>query len=324
VYGDIKHILDASNNKEKEGINMRKQIIVLLMVAASLSFVACQSNTVEDPAKVKQEIEKANAAYWGIMLAGDYDKLPSYYADGAVIMPHGNPKMGVDGMIKQQNEGKKMGIKVSSYTPTILDVWSCGDMIYEVGAYEMKASMAGAGEPITDTGSYTCVWVKGTDGSLKRKYFIWNTAVSELSAPPAGTETTTAQPKQTNPFEGNWELLSVTSKGTLVVDGKPVNVNMVKDTKNFGMKMIHNSYFMFSGQDTNNSATEASYGYGTYTFKDNIYTENIIYHVGKELIGKSMSFEMTVKGDTLIQRGPLKIGEFKDITYEITETYVRK
>ena len=302
---------------------MRKKIIFLLMFAGALVFLACQSKTIEDPAKLKEQVEEANAAYWGTMLAGDYDKLPSYYTDDAVLMPHGNEKMGVDGMIKQQNEGKKMGIKVSSYTPTILDVWSCGEMVYEVGTYEMKASMAGASEPISDNGSYMCVWHKSDDGSLKRKYFIWNTAVSGLSAPPADTEATAAQSKQTNPFEGNWELLSTT--GTYPDDkGGLVNASFKKDSKNYHMKLIHNNYFMFTGQEMINGVETPSYGYGTYTFEDNIYTEHIIYHVAKDAIGTSPSFEMTVNGDTLVQKGPLKIGDFKDVNYEFTETYVRK
>jgi hypothetical protein len=131
-----------------------------------------------------------------------------------------------------------------------------------------------------------------------------------------------AQAKQTNPFEGNWELLS--STGTYSQEGALVNTNFKKDANNFAMKLINNNYFMFVWKEIVNGVETPSYGYGTYTFKDNIYTENIIYHVGKELIGKSMSFEMTVKGDTLIQKGPLKIGDFKDDKSEFTETYIRK
>lgn len=132
-----------------------------------------------------------------------------------------------------------------------------------------------------------------------------------------------AQSKQTNSFEGNWELLS--SSGTYPDEkGGLVKASFKKDSNNYHMKLIHNNYFMFVGQEMINGAASASYGYGTYTLKDNIYTEHIIYHVAKEAVGTSPSFEMTVKGDTLIQRGPLKIGNFKDINYEFTETYVRK
>jgi hypothetical protein len=130
------------------------------------------------------------------------------------------------------------------------------------------------------------------------------------------------QTKQTNPFEGNWELIH--AEGTYGVGGEMIKINMNKDANNYGMKMIHDNYFMTLGQDIISGVLTANYGYGTYTLKDNIYTENIIYHVDKGSIGKSPSYEMTVKGDTLLQKGPLKIGEFKDINYEFTETYIRR
>jgi hypothetical protein len=132
------------------------------------------------------------------------------------------------------------------------------------------------------------------------------------------------QSKQSNPFEGTWELMSVTTKGTLLVDGKPLNIDMVKDANHFGMKIIHDGYFMFSGQDFFNGVASGSYGYGKYIFKDNVYTEHVIYHVDKGSIGKSPSYEMIANENTLTQRGPLKTGDFKDIKFEITETYLRK
>lgn len=132
-----------------------------------------------------------------------------------------------------------------------------------------------------------------------------------------------AQSIQINPFEGNWELLS--STGTYPDDkGGLVNASFKKDASNYHMKLIHDNYFMFAGQEIINGVATASYGYGTYTYKDNIYTEHIIYHVAKDEIGKSASFETTVKGNTLIQKGPLKIGDYKDAKFEFTETYVRK
>ena len=131
-----------------------------------------------------------------------------------------------------------------------------------------------------------------------------------------------AQSIQTHPFEGNWELLS--STGTVVEKGELININFKKDANNKSMKLIHGNYFMFVGQEMTNGVASSHYGYGTYTFKDNIYTEHIIYISGEAFAGKTPSYEMTVKGDTLIQKGPLKIGDFKDSKTEFTETYVRK
>lgn len=286
---------------------MRRGIIFILMAVAVLALVACQSTTVEDPAELKQQVEEAEASYWQTMLAGDYDKLPSLYTDDAVLMPHGNDKMGVDEMVERQNQGKEMGMKVNSYTPTVLDVWDCGDMVYEVGTYEMETSMEGMPMSKTDHGSYMCTWKKGEDGSLKRKYFIWNSAVVEMPA-----EAPVAS------IEGNWDLVSV--KGNYSVEGKPVSMDAVKDADNFDMKLIHDGYFMFTGQHVMEGEIAPAYGYGTYTYDNNVYTEKLIYHVAKEFIGTTLSYEMTVEGDTLIQKGPLE----EDSGMQFVETYLRK
>jgi hypothetical protein len=97
-------------------------------------------------------------------------------------------------------------------------------------------------------------------------------------------------------------------------------MDAVKDANNFDMKLIHDGYFMFTGQHVMDGEITPAYGYGTYTYDNNIYTENILFHVGKELIGTTESYEMILEGDTLIQKGPLE----GDTGMQFVETYVRK
>ena len=120
---------------------------------------------------------------------------------------------------------------------------------------------------------------------------------------------------QTDPFEGNWDLVSRTVKL-----GEQVVGSMVKDRDNFGMKMIHDGYWMFTGQETNDDGTYQYYGYSTYTFKGNILTEHIIYQSVPDNIGELFPWETTVEGDKLILKGPVNI----DSPLEVTETYMRK
>lgn len=124
---------------------------------------------------------------------------------------------------------------------------------------------------------------------------------------------------QTNLFEGNWELVS--TEGTYEIgEADQFSINMVKDTENFGMKLIHDGYFMFSNQLLIEGEESACYGYGTYTYDNNVYTEKIIFHCVEDAIGTTESYEMTVDGDTLIQKGPLD----NDAGMQFVETYVRK
>lgn len=120
---------------------------------------------------------------------------------------------------------------------------------------------------------------------------------------------------QAEPFEGNWDLVSRTVK----LEGQVVG-NMVKDRDNFGMKLIHDGYWMFTGQETNADGTYQYCGYSTYTFKGNILTEHIVYHSVPENIDGLFPWETTVEGDKLILKGPVNI----DSPLEITETYLRK
>lgn len=117
------------------------------------------------------------------------------------------------------------------------------------------------------------------------------------------------------PFEGNWDLVSRTVRLEEQVVG-----NMVKDEDNFGMKMIHDGYWMFAGQETNADGTYQYYGYSTYTFKKNFLTERIVYHSVPDNIGGLFFWETTVEEDKLILKGPVNI----DSPLEITETYMRK
>lgn len=120
---------------------------------------------------------------------------------------------------------------------------------------------------------------------------------------------------RTQPFEGNWDLVSRTVKVEEQVVG-----SMVKDKDSFGMKMIHDGYWMFTGQQTNDNGTYQYYGYSTYTLKKNILTEHILYHSVPDNIGQLFFWETTVEGDKLILKGPVGI----DSPLEVTETYMRK
>jgi len=117
------------------------------------------------------------------------------------------------------------------------------------------------------------------------------------------------------PFEGNWDLVSRTVKVEEQVVG-----NMVKDKDNFGMKMIHDGYWMFTGQETNDDGIYQYYGYSTYTFNNNVLKERIVYHSVPDNIGALFYWETTVEEDKLILKGPVNM----ESPLEITETYMRK
>lgn len=115
-------------------------------------------------------------------------------------------------------------------------------------------------------------------------------------------------------IEGTWDLLS--AKG-YHHDG--TKYFLKKDKSNHFIKMIYDNHVLFAGQFVSAGDTTISYGGGTYIFKNNIYTENTVYQAAKELIGDTLSFEVTLNKDTLIQKGPIN----KGIKWYLEETYIR-
>lgn len=118
---------------------------------------------------------------------------------------------------------------------------------------------------------------------------------------------------------GTWKLLT----GTLIEKG---DTTVTDYTKNVSfIKIINDTHFAFIQHDLNHgkdSTTSFSAGGGTYTLKDNNYTEHLEYCNARDWEGHDFSFTVEVKNDTLVQRGVEKI-ESAGIERLNIEKYVR-
>lgn len=121
------------------------------------------------------------------------------------------------------------------------------------------------------------------------------------------------------PMEGSWKLIS----GTLIENGHKT----ITDYTN-GMsfiKIINKTHFAFlqhdlgKGQD---SVKVFSSGGGKYSLKDSTYTEHLEYCSAREWEGNDFSFIVSIKGDTLIQKGVEKV-ENLGVNRMNIEKYVR-
>ena len=119
-----------------------------------------------------------------------------------------------------------------------------------------------------------------------------------------------------NNVEGTWRLIAGTSK---TADSTYDYSMMDYD----GMKMISNGHFMFVGRYLQNGDTAYNYGGGTYTLEGNHYTEILKYFPVKSMLGDTLSYEVQVRNDSLIQKGPRKIGKYKNVEWELYEVYRR-
>ncbi len=119
------------------------------------------------------------------------------------------------------------------------------------------------------------------------------------------TKTETNDTKQpAMPIVGTWKLIT----GTLIEKGDTVVTDYTKTTS--FIKIINDSHFAFLQHDLNkgkDSAASYSSGGGSYSLKDSTYTEHLEYCTAREWEGNDFTFTLTIKNDTLTQRGIEKV-----------------
>jgi hypothetical protein len=116
---------------------------------------------------------------------------------------------------------------------------------------------------------------------------------------------------------GTWKLLS----GTLIEKG---DTSVTDYTRNVSfIKIINASHFAFLKHSVNkDSAANYNSGGGRYTLVDSSYTEHLEYCNEREWEGHDFTFTVSLKNDTLIQRGIEKV-EKAGINRMNIEKYVR-
>ena len=112
-------------------------------------------------------------------IAGDVETIFSFYTDDIISMPNYSEMIkGKEALKKNDEEMRKAGFQIHSMNFTILDIWSCSDLVYEIGKYGISLTLPGMPQPVADNGKYLTIWQKQSDGSLKIKIEMWNTDVN--------------------------------------------------------------------------------------------------------------------------------------------------
>jgi hypothetical protein len=120
--------------------------------------------------------------------------------------------------------------------------------------------------------------------------------------------------KKENSIEGTWKLVSI----------RDVSNDSLMQWENGSQqkKIIYKNHFMFVGKYIMGQDTSYSWGNGTYTLEGSNYREKIQVHSSHYLEGDEIPFEVTIRNDTLYQKGPIKTAS-KDYGWEWIEAYVR-
>ncbi len=108
------------------------------------------------------------------------------------------------------------------------------------------------------------------------------------------------------PIVGTWKLLS----GTLIENG---DTTVTDYTRNLSfIKIINATHFAFLQHDlSHGKGSSASYtsGGGSYSLKDSLYTEHLEYCSAREWEGNDFAFTISIKNDTLVQKGIEKVAD---------------
>jgi len=157
---------------------MRRTPFLLLLVAA-MSVLGIVGVCSEEPrGALEVELHALDAAMHQAMIAGDFEKILTFYADDAVVLPNNAPKIvGKAAMRASFEEQQKSGVTIGSFASTVDRAWECGGMVYSVGSYAMSANVPGTPRPVADKGKFFSVYRRTASGSLQIVYDIWNTDV---------------------------------------------------------------------------------------------------------------------------------------------------
>ena len=106
------------------------------------------------------------------------------------------------------------------------------------------------------------------------------------------------------PIIGTWKLIS----GTTIEKGDTTVIDYTK--KMSFIKIINDTHFAFLNHDLKkgkDSAATFSAGGGSYTLKENVYTEHLEYCNDRQWEGNDFLFTINIQNDTLIQNGVEKV-----------------
>src|SRR3569833_226790 len=152
---------------------------------------------------------------------------------------------------------------------------------------------------------------------MKFLHFIALGALA-LAACKQSTATTTAVSLEA-PLNGTWRLLN--SKSIVKKDTTDTSPKKGIET----LKIYNDTYFTFFTHNTDKSVP-ATYdsGAGTYALKGEDYTEHLKYCSEREWENHDFNFKMSIKGDTMQQRGVEKVDSGSvHIDHILIETYTR-
>ena len=155
---------------------MKKLFSLMLMFLFGFSVLQAQ-----DMSELKSKVQKMNDKYAKMMLSGNMDEMWDGYTKDVISMPSYEPMIkGIDALKESSKKMMESGMKITAFKSTVTDVMKYGDLVVDIGNYEITMDIPGMPEPINDHGKYLTLWEMQEDGSMKVKVETWNTDVNPM------------------------------------------------------------------------------------------------------------------------------------------------
>jgi len=150
---------------------MKKLLVVVICILFSHSFSFAQ----ETDANVKSKISEYGDRYEQAMMNNDVNAILELHADNAIVLPsYEGIQKGKEQLRTLWQKDIESGNKVTNFEITTTDIQQEGNVIIEIGTYNVAIDMKDSDQPFNDTGKYLTIWEKqGNDWKIA--YDIWNT-----------------------------------------------------------------------------------------------------------------------------------------------------
>ncbi len=155
-----------------------KKYFVSLLVLVTVCFCSYTSAQ-DDNSELKQTLNAMNEKIAKAYMAHDNETMLAYYEDDAISLPSYAPMMvGKDAIKSGMEMEKNANYKITGFKLTNTNIITNGDLVCDIGTYEMTMEMENMDKPYVDNGKYLTVYKKQPDGSLKIKAEIWNSDIN--------------------------------------------------------------------------------------------------------------------------------------------------
>ena len=172
-----------------------RSLALAVLMLATVTMIAQKG----DKGELKKKFQAINNQMVGAILNQDMGKILTYYDEKVISMPNYSPMLrGIDALKAQQEASAEKGVKVTAMKLTTKKVTDYGEILVEIGNFNITVEVPAMPTPMSDQGKYLTVWRKNGD-NYKILNEIWNSDVNPMAGIKKGNE----KPKPVNDDKGS-------------------------------------------------------------------------------------------------------------------------